>query len=165
MYAYHAEPHLTPSSRWHMHSGIFLPIFCRTSFLTLKSALQSNNDKQTCCSRIPESFDQSTALMNLRLQKRASSMYPQMNIHVISSHGNNSIVVAPGVWMDHPGERFKNTCSWIKPIVASMPIDTRVFMFSYNLEIDGSSLWHQLLDQSVALIRGLDRSREQPGVC
>lgn len=81
------------------------------------------------------------------------------------SHDNNSIVVVPGVWMDHTVERFKNTCSWFKLIVASMPTDTRVFMFSYNLEIDGSSLWHQLLSQSIALIRGLDRSREQPGVC
>ena len=66
--------------------------------------------------------------------------------------------------MDYAPDRFKNNCSWIKPLAASMPIDTRVFLFTYQLEIDGSSLWEQLLGQSVALTKGLDLSRAKPGV-
>lgn len=37
--------------------------------------------------------------------------------------------------------------------------DTRVFLFVYHLELDGSSLWEQLLGLSYPLVAGLDQSR------
>ncbi|KAK3941871.1 hypothetical protein QBC46DRAFT_285358, partial [Diplogelasinospora grovesii] len=58
---------------------------------------------------------------------------------------------------------MKGSCSWVRPLAASTTSDTRVFLFTYQLEIDGSSLWDQLLNQSYALISGLDENRALPG--
>lgn len=76
----------------------------------------------------------------------------------------DSFVVIPGVWNENSPARMKGSCSWIRPLEASTTSDTRVFLFNYQLEIDGSSLWDQLLSQSYALISGLDEKRANPGV-
>lgn len=73
-------------------------------------------------------------------------------------------MVVPGVWIEYPPNQYKNDCSWIKPLTASSFRDTRVFLFHYHLEVDGSSLWDQLLGQGGALIEGLDQSRVMPEV-
>ena len=39
-----------------------------------------------------------------------------------------------------------------------MTNDTRVFLFTYQLDLDGSSLWDQLLDQGHALLTALDEA-------
>ena len=59
---------------------------------------------------------------------------------------------------------MKGSCSWVKPLAECTSRDTRVFLFTYQLEVDGSSLWYQLLSQSYALLSELDENRALPGV-
>lgn len=59
---------------------------------------------------------------------------------------------------------MKGSCAWVRPLTSSANRNTRVFLFHYQLEVDGSSLWDQLLSQSYALISGLDEGRALPGV-
>ncbi|KAI9664019.1 MAG: hypothetical protein M1821_007510 [Bathelium mastoideum] len=75
----------------------------------------------------------------------------------------SSIVIVPGAWIEYPSEQFRKNCSWIKPLAASTTSDIRVFLFTYQLNIDDSSLWRQLLGQSSAVLDSLEQYRREPG--
>ncbi|KAH7265628.1 uncharacterized protein BKA55DRAFT_559302 [Fusarium redolens] len=72
------------------------------------------------------------------------------------------LVVIPGLWNENSPGRMKGSCSWVRPLTESTTGDTRVFLFTYRLQVDGSSLWDQLLNQSYALSSELDENRAQP---
>ncbi|KAH8729232.1 hypothetical protein BGZ61DRAFT_321092, partial [Ilyonectria robusta] len=72
------------------------------------------------------------------------------------------IIVVPSAWAQHSPGQVKSGCSWLKPLLQSDLKDTRVFLFTYALQTDGSSLWDQLLSQGTSLVAGLRQSRTQP---
>ncbi|EFX00508.1 hypothetical protein CMQ_7510 [Grosmannia clavigera kw1407] len=71
-------------------------------------------------------------------------------------------VVIPGIWNENTPGRVKGSCAWVKPLEESAAGNVRVFLFVYQLEVDGSSLWDQLLNQSSALLSGLEEHRSVP---
>lgn len=71
------------------------------------------------------------------------------------------IVVIPAVWSHHKPGRPGSGCSWAKSLAAFPTGKTRVFLFEYHINIDGSSLWEQLLGQSYPLVKALDESRPE----
>ncbi|KUJ18843.1 uncharacterized protein LY89DRAFT_780838 [Mollisia scopiformis] len=83
--------------------------------------------------------------------------------HVVSDEGID-IVIIPAAWTLLTIEQQKQSCSWLKPLVAATQNDTRVLFFSYELDVNGTSLWNQLLDQSSSLLEVLhDLRRDAQG--
>lgn len=87
-----------------------------------------------------------------------------MNSKQGSKLTSSSIIVVPSAWAQHSLGQVKSGCSWLKPLLQSDLKDTRVFLFTYALQTDGSSLWDQLLSQGTSLVAGLRQSRTQPEV-
>lgn len=62
--------------------------------------------------------------------------------------GHDSIVVVPGLWAQGCPKDEEKSCSWLKLLLASTDQDTRVFIFTYDIDPTGAEdghVWHQLL--------------------
>lgn len=70
----------------------------------------------------------------------------------------DSFVVITGLWNENSPARMRGSCSWVQPLAASMTSDTRVFFFSFQLDVDGTSLWDQLLGQVMPLFQAWRRT-------
>ncbi|KAM0267930.1 hypothetical protein ACHAPA_005528 [Fusarium lateritium] len=58
------------------------------------------------------------------------------------------IVVVPGLWAQGCPKNESTSCSWLKLLTASTDQDTRVFIFTYDIDSTGAEdghVWHQLL--------------------
>lgn len=58
--------------------------------------------------------------------------------------------------MEYPEGRLSR--SWPTPLAEATSNDTRVFLVMYQLDVNGSSSWEQVLGQGYALIVALDAS-------
>lgn len=75
-----------------------------------------------------------------------------------------SIVVIPGVWTPYTQEQRKQACSWLKPLVAATSNDTRVFFYNYELDLDQTSLWQQLIEHGLVLLHAIWEHRQDSQV-
>ncbi|KAK7912199.1 tetratricopeptide repeat domain-containing protein [Apiospora marii] len=86
----------------------------------------------------------------------------QLLSHVQPAAGTRvgvDIVIIPGVWADETIRGPSAHYAWVQSLAQSLNTDARILLFSYQIAVDGTSLWDQLLTQGHAFLDGLDKFR------
>lgn len=63
-----------------------------------------------------------------------------------------SIVIIPGAFTKYSNKERQEACSWLKPLVVATVNDTRVLYFLYDLNLNGKSIWEQLVGYGISLM-------------
>ncbi|KAG8362497.1 hypothetical protein FVEN_g60 [Fusarium venenatum] len=100
----------------------------------------------------------------MRLQRKSWSELRQVyHLSELKAPADGiDIVVVPGLWAQGCPKNEENSCSWLKLLLASTDQDTRVFIFTYDIDSTGAEdghVWHQLLVLGGSLLDNIRQAR------